>query len=194
MKRLLTMLLMAVMFVSAYAQDEAEHMTFMGVPIDGPLDEFVNKMKQKGFTYLKEDNGLTFMKGDFTIYNDCKLLVSSPEASDDVCCVVVVFPPQQDWASLEADYDWLKSMLTKKYGEPANSIEEFGGFLPPITDSDKMYKLQNNECQWKTIFYFPNGRIDLSIEDSGNMLTNVYLYYYDEINMQRALTDAMDDL
>lgn len=195
MKRLLTMLLMAVMFVSAYAQDEAEHMTFMGVPIDGPVDEFVNKMKQKGFTYLKKDDGSAFMQGDFAGYKDCTIAIIPMQSNDDVYVVRVMLPDMDDWATLESNYDTLKSMLTKKYGEPVECVEKFEFPVPStLNNTMKLRLLRNNECTWQTDFRIPAGSVVIGLTSYDYTSTYIQLGYYDEINTRSAVSDAMDDL
>ena len=53
MKKVFFSLFLAFTIVAtAFAQEESEHLTFKGVPIDGTLNEYVTKMKQAGFTHL----------------------------------------------------------------------------------------------------------------------------------------------
>ena len=50
MKRIITIFLAAVLSLSAFAQNDSQHLTFKGVSIDGTLNQFVANMKAKGFT------------------------------------------------------------------------------------------------------------------------------------------------
>ena len=48
MKKVFFSLFLAFTIVAtAFAQEESEHLTFKGVPIDGTLNEYVAKMKHK---------------------------------------------------------------------------------------------------------------------------------------------------
>lgn len=60
-----------------WGQSSSEHFTFKGVPIDGTIDEFVSKMKQKGFSVLQTEENLSVLTGDFASYNDCTILIPS---------------------------------------------------------------------------------------------------------------------
>ncbi len=61
MKRILLSLMIAFMSLTSYAQTESPHMTFKGVSIDGTLNDYVQKMKQKGFDYLGSKDGVAIL-------------------------------------------------------------------------------------------------------------------------------------
>ena len=106
-------------------------MTFKGVPIDGTLNEFVDKMKQARFTYIGTHDGIAVLQGDFAGHKGCTIGVYTLKSSNKVNTIAVMFPPQKDWSSLESTYVSLKSMLTEKYGEPSECVEMFHGALQP---------------------------------------------------------------
>ena len=66
-------------------------------------------------------------KGDFAGFKSCTVGVSTLKAVNVVSTIGVIFPSHDDWSSLERDYDHLKSMLTQKYGEPNEVVEQFQG-------------------------------------------------------------------
>ena len=43
-----------------------EHLSFKGIPIEGSMTVFCQKLKVKGFTSIGSDNNLTLFTGDFT--------------------------------------------------------------------------------------------------------------------------------
>jgi len=43
-----------------------EHLSFKGIPIEGSMTAFCQKLKAKGFTSLGRDNNITLFSGDFT--------------------------------------------------------------------------------------------------------------------------------
>ena len=196
MKKLFFSLYLAfIVFATAFAQKESEHLTFKGVPIDGTLNEYVAKMKQVGFTHVGTQDGAAILRGDFAGFKNCTIVVVTIKGTNKVNTIGVMFPEQDDWASLEDRYVQLKSMLTEKYGEPSDCVETFqGGYGAPQTNSEKLLKLKINECTWCTTYSTPNGDIQLSIDNQSLMSCNVILRYFDKINTDAVRAQAMDDL
>ena len=125
MKKIILFFATLFMSVISFAQSNSEHLTFKGVPIDGTLSEYVAKMKSAGFKYLGEQDGTAILQGDFAGFKSCTVGVSTLKAVNVVSTIGVIFPACEDWSSLERDYEHLKSMLTQKYGEPAEVVEKF---------------------------------------------------------------------
>lgn len=195
MKRIIFSLLFTfALFATISAQEESEHLTFKGVPIDGTLNEYVEKMKQAGFTYLGSENGTAILQGDFAGFKGCTIGVVTLESTNKVNTIGVIFPEQNDWASLENDYMHLKSMLTEKYGKPSDCVEVFQGYATPQTDSDKLHELQMDRCTWYTTYSVEKGDIQLSIQSQNVMNCYVLLRYFDKINTNAVREQAMDDL
>lgn len=194
MKKFFSFLILAfVTSAIALAQNDSEHMTFKGIPIDGALNEFVAKMKQAGFTYIVTQDGIAVFQGDFAGRKGCTIGVYTFKPSNKVNTIAVMFPSQKDWSSLESTYVSLKSMLTGKYGEPSECIEMFHGNLQPDTDFEKFHKLKDKECTWDTTFSPPKGDIQLSIW-SQQLDCFVLIKYFDKINTDAVKAQAMDDL
>lgn len=194
MKKFFSFLILAfVTSAIALAQNDSEHMTFKGIPIDGTLNEFVAKMKQAGFTYIVTQDGIAVFQGDFAGRKGCTIGVYTFKPSNKVHTIAVMFPSQKDWSSLESTYVSLKSMLTGKYGEPSECIEMFHGNLQPDTDFEKFHKLKDKECTWDTTFRTPKGDIQLSIW-SQQLDCFVLIKYFDKINTDAVKAQAMDDL
>ncbi|MDC1986484.1 hypothetical protein [Bacteroides uniformis] len=166
MKKVFFSLFLAFTIVAtAFAQEESEHLTFKGVPIDGTLNEYVTKMKQAGFTHIGTQDGTAILKGDFAGFKGCTIGVATLKTTNKVNTIGVIFPEQDDWDSLENNYTHLKSMLTEKYGEPSDCVETFQGYGSPQTDSDKLHKLKMDECTWYTTYSTSKGDIQLSNVD-----------------------------
>ena len=62
-KFLIAITLLFVAVINTMAQ---EHLSFKGIPIEGSMTEFCQKLKTKGFTQLGRDNNVTTFTGDFT--------------------------------------------------------------------------------------------------------------------------------
>lgn len=125
MKKIFFFFLFAVISYTVFAQSASEHLTFKGVPINGTLNEFVSKLKQKGLAHIGTEEGIAMLKGDFAAYKNCTIAAVSLKQKNLVAKVGVIFPSLETWSSLSNNYFSLKEMLTKKYGEPAVCVEEF---------------------------------------------------------------------
>lgn len=184
---------MIIIVLSSYAQSY-EHLKFKGVPIDGTLNEYVSKMKQAGFQLVGTDDGVALLEGEFAGYRGCLIAVSTLNSVNVVNTIGVVFPACEDWSSLEGNYEHLKSMLTTKYGEPADVVEKFQGYSTPRTNNDKLHELLMDRCTWYTIFETENGDIQLSLEKGDYGEYFVLLKYFDKINTEAVRSAAMEDL
>ena len=210
MKRLFLSLLTAGILLSAQAQTQTQpqtqpqeqapeqpasaHLTFKGVPIDGTLNEYVAKMKSAGFSFLGTQDGTAVLQGDFAGFKGCLIGVSTLKARNVVHTIGVIFPACDDWSSLAQGYELLKSMLTRKYGEPSACVEEFQGYTQPRSDSDKLHALQMDRCTYCTVFETPKGDIQLSLDHRDVTTCFVKLQYWDRINTEAVQEQAMEDL
>ena len=137
-----------VLMTSSFAQS-SEHLKFKGVPIDGTLNEYISKMKQAGFQLVGTDDGVALLEGEFAGYSDCIVGVKTLQKFNLVHEIVVLFPSQDKWAGLNYDYERLKTMLTKKYGEPDECMEKFNSPSYMIEDdNDKMREVRMNNCKY----------------------------------------------
>ena len=174
--------------------DTTEHMTFKGVPIDGTLDNFVLKMKGKGFTPFVSENGMAALTGDFAAYRGCTLVVATLENKDLVSRIMVLFPEMDSWPPLASNYFNLKELLTEKYGEPTEVVEKFDSYSEPKNDNDKMYEVGMNRCQYYSTYETDNGSIELSIMNDDFSASLVALKYSDNVNREIIRAKALDDL
>lgn len=167
------------------------HLEFMGCPIDGTMDAFIEKMEAKGFKAKTNLEG-ALMEGDFAGYSSCSLYIYSSERENFVFMVGVSFPELYTWELLSANYYCLKSMLTQKYGEPV-STETFETDLQPTDDKERMCQVQQNRCKYYSCFFGRNGLIKLEIQ---HVLTSSYvsLVYEDSGNSYRHFSNSLDDL
>ena len=170
-----------------------EHLRFLGVPIDGTLDDFVDAIRQKGFSVKGKEDGFALLEGDFAAYKTCTIGVATLQDKDLVNHVGVLFPEQDTWAGLSGDYFHLKELLTEKYGEPADSVEEFNRYEPD-SDRGKMNEVYSNDCRFRSTFRINSGQIVLSIFYEGSLDAMVRLDYYDAINTGEIRERAIDDL
>lgn len=194
MKKIILSLMVSFMSLTSFAQTESPHLAFKGVPIDGTLNEYVQKMKEKGFYYLGTEDGIAILTGDFAAYKGCTIGVSTLKQKDLVSKITVLFPNCETWATLANNYFSLKEMLTEKYGKPADVTEQFQGYSEPIDDNMRMHEVKMDRCKYVTTFETPKGDIQLNIGHNSMASCYVMLSYFDKINGDIIRAKAMDDL
>lgn len=191
MKRKILTLILSLTTILTFAQT-SEHLSFKGVPIDGTLNEYIVKMKQSGFVHTGTEDGIAMLKGDFASYKNCIVGVATLKGKDLVSKITVIFPEQKSWSLLSSNYFNLKEMLTEKYGQPSESIENFSSYEPE-GDGAKMTQVHLDACKYITIYDTDKGSIQLSIK--GDISTAfVVLSYFDKINSDKIRAKAIDDL
>ena len=194
MKKIFFFFLFAVISYTVFAQSASEHLTFKGVPINGTLNEFVSKLKQKGLAHIGTEEGIAMLKGDFAAYKNCTIAAVSLKQKNLVAKVGVIFPSLETWSSLSNNYFSLKEMLTKKYGEPEVCIEEFQTKIMQNDDNSKIHEVRMNRCKYVTGYTTEKGDIELQIKGSFTDGCYVTLIYFDKINGEVIEAEAMEDL
>jgi len=197
MKQIIITVLCAFATLCGYAQEKSGHLLFKGVPIDGTVNSFVQKMKQKGFTTLTNDGQTAMMKGTFAGYKNCDLHILRTTEKDLVYRVGVFFEPDKTWEFLALKYFSLKQMLTKKYGKPSYCVEEFNDTYQPKDDMMKMFYVEQDKCDYGTDFETDEGTITLKIVHAKadyEHFCSVMLVYNDKKNNLVEKESASDDL
>lgn len=175
---------------------DSNHLKFKGVPIDGTLDAYVRKMKQKGFVEVESGNSVATLTGDFAGFKECTVHVSTIDGKDLVSKISVTFPAQEQWKYLHDDYKHLKQLLTEKYGEPTTCTEEFqNNYLgSKLDDNMKMHFVGSDQCKYISQFTTDKGEIVLWIGHKGYSSSFVALAYSDKINANILYEHAKEDL
>lgn len=114
-KFLIAITLLFVAVINTMAQ---EHLSFKGIPIEGSMTEFCQKLKTKGFTQLGRDDNVTTFTGDFT-GRQATVGVGATDDGKSVHSVVVIFDESSEWNTLVNTYDYYKGLYIRKYGEPS---------------------------------------------------------------------------
>lgn len=97
-----------------------EHLSFKGIPIEGSMTDFCQKLKTKGFTSIGRENNITLFSGDFT-GREATVGVTATDDGKNVFAVVVLFDPSEEWNTLVNTYDYYEDLYTRKYGKPTVS-------------------------------------------------------------------------
>ncbi len=193
MKNFLLFIAAMLCYVASAAQTESKHMTFKGVPIDGTLEECVSRLEKVGFTHLWTDDGTAMLQGDFAGYKECKIDVFTCSNSK-VYGIGIEFPIQNDWTSLEANYQHLKNMLIAKYNKPFECTEGFQGDISPKDNIDKLLRLKRGECTYKTSFITSDGYVILTLGHNDLGACGVVLLYADGVNAIDMFANTIIDL
>ena len=192
MKKVLLVVITLLLSVSMNAQNGEEHMKFKGIPIDGTLSDFTQKMTQKGFSYKGMEDGMALFEGEFAATKGCTI-VAVAKSTNSVHKVAVAFPDCDTWSCLSNKYESLKDMLTQKYGEPSFNIEKFDDKYIR-DDGDRFFNVRTDRCKYATSWIIDEGEIDLDITHSGYSSCFVRLIYIDGQNTDKVINQAIEDL
>ncbi len=192
--KLSTLMLVLVFAFTANAQEESEHLTFKGIPIDGTPRAFAAKLEDQGYKIVYRNEGVIALKGSFAGLSDCNIHVMASSPTSNVSIVGVSLPYQDRWVYLESYYLDIKSMLTQKYGEPLLEHSEFVSDSEPKSNSQKMRELRKGNCDYRSTYRVNNGLITVSIACVQNQHCYVSISYHDDLNSKADKVNAIDDL
>lgn len=189
MKKIISIL--TVFFVTLSLMAE-EHLLFKGIPIEGSMVEFCQKMKAKGFTSVGKENNITLFSGDFTGRNAMVGIIATDDGKN-VFGVVVFFDSSGEWDALVTSYDYYKDLYTRKYGEPTSSKEN----NPALSDSNTalMAEVHQGRVEYVSTWEVTGGDIQLSIEKATGVFRGmVVIRYRDSQNMEAKIQDDLNDI
>ena len=169
-----------------------EHLSFKGIPIEGSITEFCQKLKAKGFTSIGQENNITLFTGDFT-GREATVGVTATDDGKNVFAVVVLFDPSEEWNTLVNTYDYYKDLYTRKYGKPAISKEK----NPALSESNTalMAEVHQGTVVYGSAWEVKGGDIQLSIEKSSGVYEGmVMIRYRDSQNVETKIKRDLDDI
>ena len=189
MKKIIITLTLLFVSVCGMAQ---EHLSFKGIPIEGSMTEFCQKLKAKGFTSIGRENNLTLFSGDFT-GRKATVGVTATDDGKNVFAVIVLFDPSGEWNALVNTYDYYKDLYTRKYGKPTISKEN----NPARSDSNTalMAEVHQGTVVYGSAWEVTGGDIQLSIEKSSGIYEGmVMIRYRDSQNVEAKIQNDLDDI
>lgn len=189
MKKFLITLVLVFAVTNIMAQ---EHLSFKGIPIEGSMSAFCQKLKAKGFTSIGKNNNLTLFTGDFT-GRKATVGVGATDDGKDVFAVGVMFDPSDQWNILVDTYDYYKDLYTRKYGAPAISTEN----NPAHSDSniELMAEVHQGTVVYGSAWEVTGGDIQLSIEKAPGVYRGmVVIRYRDSQNAEAKIQNDLDDI
>lgn len=175
---------------------ESTHLTFKGVPIDGPLSDFTSALRHNGFISTGMEGEEATLRGKFGSYSKCKVNVRANKYTGNTCLVRVTFPDCYSWEEMYGLYSQLKDLITEKYGNPSESVEEFRTVLyrPEEDDLSKMQCLRFDECNYRTEWILDKGHVVLKMDHDGILHCFPTLTYIDAENYETTESEFMYDL
>lgn len=189
MKKIFTILTMIFVVINIMAQ---EHLSFKGIPIEGSMTTFCQKLKTKGFTSIGRDNNITMFTGDFT-GRKATVGVTATDDGKNVYAVVVFFDPSCEWNTLVNTYNYYKDLYTRKYGVPTVSKEN----NPAHSDSNTalMREVYQGTVVYGSTWEVTGGDILLSIEKTSGVYEGmVMIRYRDSQNVEAKIKNDLDDI
>lgn len=165
-----------------------EHLSFKGIPIEGSMTAFCQKLKAKGFTSIGSENNLTLFTG-----RNATVGVTATDDGKDVFAVVVLFDPSGEWNALVNTYDYYKDLYTRKYGKPSISKEK----NPALSDSNTalMAEVHQGTVVYGSAWEVTGGDIQLSIEKSSGVYKGmVMIRYRDSQNVEAKIQNDLNDI
>ena len=195
MKRIFIALLFVFSCIGAMAQNANEHLKFMGIPINGTLESFTQKLVAKGLKREHAWDNALLLKGTFAGKSGSGVCVMRVPSRNIVYKVVVCLPSKDTWEWLEDDYTEFKRMLTSKYGDPFKYSESFKEGTYVGSDYLKISALKEGKCEYYSIWGSTEGMIVLEVFNAdGASDSCVRLVYIDLINGKLADSFKQDDL
>ena len=178
-KRRILPFLFLLSLLLVFTQCNFTHLRFEGIPIDGPIEPFVQKLKEKGFKPVEKWEEMQCLKGTFAGKSNCQVFVLRNVKRDIVYCM----PFRDNWEQIERDYQYLQRYYIKKLGAPDEFHSNFEVSREVERDEDKWKLLCADKCNYTSTWEVDGGKIYLEmshIEDENENCVRVL--FYDKVN------------
>ena len=182
-KRRILPFLFLLSLLLVFTQCNFTHLRFEGIPIDGPIEPFVQKLKEKGFKPVEKWEEMQCLKGTFAGKSNCQVFVLRNVKRDIVYRVVVCMPFRDNWEQIERDYQYLQRYYIKKLGAPDEFHSNFEVPKEVERNEDKWKLLCADKCNYTSTWEVDGGKIYLEmshIEDENENCVRVL--FYDKVN------------
>lgn len=164
-----------------------EHFTFLDIPINGTIRQFVKELKNKNFKLEDITEVDAVLTGRYT-GEKVQLLVQGKK--ETVASVIVILPERESLYDATSRYTYIKSKLIQKYGEPEIIEEKFEEFNNKTYEDEKK-ALKDGLYIFESHFLSENGNgmIRLKIESDLSILID----YVDTKNYKLLSRDAFNE-
>ena len=178
MKRILSFFVMLVLTLSVMAQ--TQHMKFMGIPLDGTIRAFHQKLVEKGckpeVEYNKTAPGRRYFIGTF--FGEKAIIIVYYNLKTKVVYRAKACIQRSSEDMIIQQYDEVKSALEEKYPD---------AYM--VKDEDDEYEAMH--------FCTDQGEIDLCVakfDGYSETPYTLFIDYYDEVNNKKNENSKMNDL
>ena len=166
-------------------EDDSEHLDFKGIAINGMAYDFANALANKGFVIVDSsiDNNFYVLEGMFAGIADCRVLLQNSAITNSLVSVSVIFPKNDHWYSLKAQYLEIKNKLVNKYGKPD---QDYAYFENPYEEGDgyEMTAISIGKITYMASFITEKGKLILSIIGTESSDGQVAIMYSDKLNSE----------
>lgn len=162
------------------------HFTFKGIPMDGRISTFVEKMKSKGYIVVKKTEDAYIMKGSFARKDAKIFIISTPQTKTVFRVAVLIEPVEYTWKSLKNLYLDFRHYYVEKYGNPSSDYN-FLAFPYNEGEGNEMQAVEEDKCRYCCFFYPEEGAISISI----SKFKNIEIVYEDNINVEKKKSESL---
>lgn len=202
MRKIVFVWLLALVPIFCYSQNLTEHLSFMGIPINGNIALFQSKLQGKGCVLNKTaSNGLRVgcraFKGKF-VDNKVDIYVYYDEKTKGVYRVKAVLSGTSEDIAVQ-QYEKMKGLLLTKYGSAYSNYgnqtdkESFGVLVASKNVRDNL----DSSCSLSSNGF--KGEVDLYITKDEEIIRfpfwfNLHIDYIDAINSEKHQNQSLEDI
>ena len=171
-----------------------ERMQFKGIPMEGSVKNFADKLVTKKFTLVdKDETGLVVLQGSFAgMAGTYVIVLPVSESNSNIGSILALSEAGGNWNTITTHYHNIVELYTEKYGSPAFHIEKVDS-----SEGLEVYALANGDCEYVTIWEFDYGRIEVSLDNMDFPDSNenyVVIKYFDEESMKERRKEQLEDI
>ena len=209
MKKVLLMLLGCLFALAIQAQ--SEHLKFMGIPLDGKINDFQLQLLKKGCTLDKllmkyiNPKGSRFYEGSFA-GNSAKIVVFFNEKTKKVYRAKAIISAYSE-EQIKQKYSEMKSMLMDKYDIQYRFQQKYGEVLNDSVIGDLKWYFEDTGGKFESTSFIVTGvevferigDIDLFVREMESSISyqteyGLHVDYIDKENNLADQDERMDDL
>jgi hypothetical protein len=105
---------------------------FMGIKVDGKINDVIEQFKSKGFIVTESKPTTYTLKGSLG-NKEIEMYLHTTINQKLVWKLIIYLPKKDSWYSIKIEYEDFYDILTKKYGEPRS---KYSFFQSPYAEGD----------------------------------------------------------
>ena len=165
MKKVLSLIL-AILALASPAITAQEHATFLGIPINGSLSQFCNKLvSQKGLSIVEKDDsrGVYTLSGRFMNYSNSEFYVFDNDNTKQTYRIDVYLPEQSTWRGILNQYN--RIVNDYRTNSTYTFDENNATFESPYRDGggNEVEAVRDGKVNYYTYFNYSGGLVKIQI-------------------------------